>query len=462
MVASSFAEFLFTPWDESLKSEIKRAARTDKTISLRGPTGTGKTVLARLIHEKSNRKDRPFIALNCANLPDELVESELFGHRKGAFTGAVEEKVGLAKMAHGGTLFFDEIGNGRDRFYHSLLKFLVDKEVRAVGENVSGKVDVRVICATDASLESKVGAALMRRLTEAPPIRLPQLSVQRQRKWFLFREFVNRFAGQNPVREVEFLLWFFVVGYFWPQNIGQLKGFAEYLIDSGSLRDGRLYLDREFRYFDESARLTVADFDWECYRVDDVRPEYQSLVELRKAAIYDDDPDAGLPNSKHFKNSVHRNFAFIVRKQQNSADQRAWRRFSKGRATSAGRWEYPFKAWSDPWLSSQESCIRVGDALIEGHKEMEYIQGNAQHPRVPRIPWTDLPTDRPADTTHIEDYLVGQAVDAACSGFVNLKSLQRKIREEFVWRNPNASERDLFAAGMPRHATSKLKHRTPS
>jgi len=141
---------------QQVKSLISRVAPTNSTVLIRGETGTGKELVARGLHDQSLRADKPFVAINCGALPEHLIESELFGHRKGAFTGADEHRTGLFEVADGGTLFLDEIGELPKSMQAKLLRFLESGEIRRVGENESLIVDVRVICATHRCLEEMV------------------------------------------------------------------------------------------------------------------------------------------------------------------------------------------------------------------------------------------------------------------------------------------------------------------
>jgi DNA-binding NtrC family response regulator len=135
---------------------ISKVAPTHSTVLILGETGTGKELVARSVHEQSLRGDQPFVAVNCGALPETLIESELFGHRKGAFTGAEEHRVGLFEVADGGTLMLDEIGELPMSMQSKLLRVLESGEVRRVGENEAFKVDVRIICATHRPLEEMV------------------------------------------------------------------------------------------------------------------------------------------------------------------------------------------------------------------------------------------------------------------------------------------------------------------
>ncbi len=141
---------------------IAKVAPTNSTVLVVGETGTGKELVARALHEQSLRAEMPLVPVNCGALPENLIESELFGHRKGAFTGAEEHRVGLFEVAHGGTLFLDEIGELPKALQTKLLRFLESGEIRRVGDNESFTCDVRVLCATNRRLDAMVAAGEFR------------------------------------------------------------------------------------------------------------------------------------------------------------------------------------------------------------------------------------------------------------------------------------------------------------
>jgi two-component system NtrC family response regulator len=191
---------------QRVRQLIARVAPTNSTALILGETGTGKELVARAVHDQSLRADKPFVAINCGALPENLIESELFGHRKGAFTGADDHRVGLFEVAHGGTLFLDEIGELPKAMQAKLLRVLESGEIRRVGDNESFRVDVRVVCATHRNLEEMVAKEefredLMFRINtfeiHIPPLRnraadIPQLAVH------LFRRFRPGLRGEAP------------------------------------------------------------------------------------------------------------------------------------------------------------------------------------------------------------------------------------------------------------------------
>ena len=151
-----------SPQMQRVNSLIERIAPTESAVLILGETGTGKELAARRIHDLSERRDMPFVAVNCGALPEQLVESELFGHRKGAFTGADAHRKGLIEVAQGGTLFLDELGELDRNVQVKLLRFLESGELRRIGENESFNVDVRIVCATNRPLQDMVDEGTFR------------------------------------------------------------------------------------------------------------------------------------------------------------------------------------------------------------------------------------------------------------------------------------------------------------
>ncbi|MBI4459325.1 MAG: sigma-54-dependent Fis family transcriptional regulator, partial [Acidobacteria bacterium] len=207
------------------------AARTDVPILLIGETGTGKELLARLIHQHSSRAARPFVPVNCGALPRELVESELFGYRKGAFTGAQQDRPGLFAAAAGGTLLLDEIGEMPAEIQVKLLRALQDKKVRAVGAVEEAPVDVRVIAATNRPTEAHLGAALRQDLyfrLARITIELPPLRERREDLPLLLDHFLTIFSakyGYRPAFRTDALG--LLSNYAFPGNVRELENLVE-------------------------------------------------------------------------------------------------------------------------------------------------------------------------------------------------------------------------------------------
>ena len=207
---------------------VKRIAPTDVAVLVTGETGTGKEVIARAIHEHSKRSGMPFLALNCAAVPKDLLESQLFGHRKGAFSGATENHQGIVRAANGGTLFLDEIGELPMDMQAKLLRFLEMSEVHPVGDSHPVKVNVRLLFATNGDLEEAVNQNRFRQdlfyRLNVIPIKVPPLRERREEIPVLANLFAQRFAtefAKDPVRFSSSAMERLIL-YSWPGNIRQL------------------------------------------------------------------------------------------------------------------------------------------------------------------------------------------------------------------------------------------------
>jgi DNA-binding NtrC family response regulator len=214
----------------------KLAAPTNASVLIIGETGTGKEVIARAIHKLSRRSDGPYIRVNCGALHENLLESELFGHVKGAFTGAVDNKTGRFEAAHGGTIFLDEISSMSPKLQVKLLRVLQEREFERVGESRTIRVDVRVVAATNQSLEEEIEAGRFRddlyyRLNVVP-IPLPPLRERREDISPLAQFFLKRYSEHNR-REVPDLtpeLREALLGHDWPGNVRELENAIERLV----------------------------------------------------------------------------------------------------------------------------------------------------------------------------------------------------------------------------------------
>ena len=212
---------------------ITRIADNNATVLLSGESGTGKEVLARAIHQQSNRSHRPFVAVNCAAIPSELLESELFGHEKGAFTGAIATKVGKFELATGGSLFLDEVGSMRLDLQAKILRALQEREVERVGGTRTIKIDVRVIAATNRDLKKAVEEGTFREdlyyRLNVVPITLPDLKDRQEDIPLLANHFVQKFAQEsNPnIREISKEAMGILLGYPWPGNVRELENVIE-------------------------------------------------------------------------------------------------------------------------------------------------------------------------------------------------------------------------------------------
>jgi Nif-specific regulatory protein len=212
---------------------IDRIAPTDCTVLLTGETGTGKGVLARLIHQRSGRKANKFVAVNCGTLPETLFESELFGHARGSFTGAVKDKVGIFETAHGGTIFLDEITNTTPAIQAKLLQVLEEKVIRRVGETEPRIVDVRLICATNKNITEEVAAGRLRQdlyyRMNVVTINVPPLRDRVSDIPLLADYFLRAYAAQlnKPVFGFEGAVITAFTTYHWPGNVRELQNTVE-------------------------------------------------------------------------------------------------------------------------------------------------------------------------------------------------------------------------------------------
>jgi len=214
-------------------SKAEVVGKTDATVLLMGETGTGKELIARLIHNKSSRRDRTFVKLNCAAVPSGLMESDLFGHERGAFTGAVATKVGRFELAHRGSLFLDEVGDIALDLQPKLLRVLQEKEFERLGSTRTLKVDARLIAATNRDLSQMVASGEFRedlyyRLAVFP-IQLPPLRERREDIPVLVEYFVARYASRmkKRIKEIPTQALQAMTEWAWPGNIRELQNIIE-------------------------------------------------------------------------------------------------------------------------------------------------------------------------------------------------------------------------------------------
>jgi len=234
---------------DRVRTLIAKVAPTQSTVLVLGETGTGKELVARAVHEQSSRAGEPFVAINCGALPETLIESELFGHRKGAFTGADEHRVGLFEVANGGTIFLDEIGELPKAMQAKLLRVLESREIRRVGENRATIIDVRVVCATHRDLPEMVATGdfredLMYRINTFE-IFLPPLRDRLEDIHELADHLLSRFCGKagSPARRLTTDAVEALKLHVWPGNVRELANVIEHatiLCDAGPITAAHL------------------------------------------------------------------------------------------------------------------------------------------------------------------------------------------------------------------------------
>ena len=225
-----------SPQMRDVIERLKRIAPTDASVLIQGETGTGKELVAQAIHQNSPRKNKPFVALNCAALSENILESELFGHVKGAFTDASADRVGKFEFAHGGTMFLDEVGDMPPATQIKLLRVLENGEITRVGSNTPVKVNVRILSATNRDLEDAITAGTFRsdlyHRLKVVTIRLPTLRQRSQDIPILIDYFIRQFAGQHgkQIKGMSPAARRKLLGFEWPGNVRQLRNVVESMV----------------------------------------------------------------------------------------------------------------------------------------------------------------------------------------------------------------------------------------
>jgi two-component system nitrogen regulation response regulator NtrX len=219
-----------------MKELIQKAAATDTKVLIQGENGTGKELVARAIFMNSRRAARPFVAVNCAAIPDTLIESELFGHKKGAFTGAVADKAGRFQQADGGTIFLDEIGDMSLMTQAKVLRVLAENTLEMVGGSKLIEVDVRVIAATNKNLMTEISRGSFREdlyfRLNVLNIQIPPLRTRRSDIPLLVDHFLNRFCSEQGLKpkKLDSAAMEYLVNYSWPGNVRELRNVVEKIV----------------------------------------------------------------------------------------------------------------------------------------------------------------------------------------------------------------------------------------
>ncbi|MEW6326852.1 MAG: sigma-54 dependent transcriptional regulator [Thermodesulfobacteriota bacterium] len=215
---------------------IDKVAQTDSTVLIMGESGTGKELIAHAIHYQSDRRDKPFIPVNCGAIPEELLESELFGHEKGAFTHAIRTRIGRFELAHGGTIFLDEIGDMSPNLQVKILRVLQDHQFERIGGTKTIKTDIRVIAATNKNLEEAVKAGQFREdlyyRLNVIPIHVPPLRERANDIPLLVHHFLEKFnkSKKKNIKSISKEVMQCFMSYDWPGNVRELENMIERLI----------------------------------------------------------------------------------------------------------------------------------------------------------------------------------------------------------------------------------------
>ncbi len=268
---------------KQLLRQVEIVAPTDSTVLIQGETGTGKELIARAIHSLSGRRDRTFVKLNCAAIPTGLLESELFGHEKGAFTGAIAHKVGRFELAHGGTLFLDEVGDIPLELQSKFLRVLQEQEFERLGSTRTIRVDIRLVAATNCDLAMMVADRRFRsdlyyRLNVFPLVS-PPLRERREDIAPLVRYFTQKFARRmnKRIETISTTTMAALSHYHWPGNIRELENFIEraVILSRGSM------LDIPVSELPQRGKTTVVDTPRSLTTLEDVEREHirQALQE---------------------------------------------------------------------------------------------------------------------------------------------------------------------------------------
>ncbi|MGA9132153.1 MAG: sigma-54 dependent transcriptional regulator, partial [Candidatus Sulfotelmatobacter sp.] len=272
--ASMFEEIVgASPALQAVLARVSKVAKNDTTVLITGETGTGKELIARAIHKRSLRASRAFVSVNCAAIPRDLIASELFGHEKGAFTGALQRRLGRFELAEGGTIFLDEIGELPAETQIALLRVLQEREFQRVGSNQTIRANVRVIAATHRDLPAAIKAGTFRSdlyyRVNVFPIEVPPLRKRKEDIRLLVGYFIDRYASKSgkkmmsiDKRTMESLL-----SYPWPGNIRELQNVIERSV---------IVSDTDEFAVDES---------WLCHEPSSARPLTEDLEDQERERI---------------------------------------------------------------------------------------------------------------------------------------------------------------------------------
>jgi DNA-binding NtrC family response regulator len=225
-----------SPIMRAVFEKVRLVADTKSTVLIAGESGTGKELIARALHHNSSRRQKPFVPVNCAAIPDTLIESELFGHERGAFTGATERRTGLFQAANGGTLFIDEIGEMKVGLQSKLLRAIETRRIMAVGSSREIEVDVRLVAATNRDLQEEVKKGAFREdlyyRLKVVEIQLPPLRERPEDIPLLARFFIDEIARENqrPTRDIAPEALDLLLAYNWPGNVRELRNTLEGII----------------------------------------------------------------------------------------------------------------------------------------------------------------------------------------------------------------------------------------
>jgi DNA-binding NtrC family response regulator len=265
----------------SIYELVRRTAPTDSTVLITGESGTGKELVARAIHNYSLREEREFVTVDCSSLVETLLESELFGHVKGSFTGAIQAKYGSFELANGGSFFFDEVGNLSLDIQAKLLRVIQEKEIKPVGSEKTIRVDVRILAATNQDLKQAISKRTFREdlyyRLNVVPIHIPPLRERKEDIPLLVKHFLNKYNKKReiPVVRVEPETLKLLMNYSWPGNVRELENAIERTL---ILEDGDALLPKSFSWFVEGKRPEKTGVDDKVYKLSELEKRHIKRV----------------------------------------------------------------------------------------------------------------------------------------------------------------------------------------
>lgn len=265
----------------SIYELVRRTAPTDSTVLITGESGTGKELIARAIHNYSLRQDKEFVTVDCSALVETLLESELFGHVKGSFTGAIQAKYGSFEVANGGTFFFDEIGNLSLDIQAKLLRVIQEKEVKPVGGEKTIKVDVRIIAAANQDLKKALAQRTLREdlyyRLNVFPIHIPPLRERKEDIHLLANHFLQKYNKKRkiPVTNIEPETMQLLMSYDWPGNVRELENAIERAL---ILEDGDTLLPRSFPWIEAHKPNKILPNHHKIYPLEEIEKQHIKMV----------------------------------------------------------------------------------------------------------------------------------------------------------------------------------------
>ena len=260
---------------------VRRTAPTDSTVLITGESGTGKELIARAIHDHSLREDKAFITVDCSSLVETLLESELFGHIKGSFTGAVQAKYGSFELANGGTFFFDEIGNLSLNIQAKLLRVIQEKEIKPVGSEKTHKVNARIIAATNKDLKQAIAQKIFREdlyyRLNVVPINIPPLRERKEDIPFLVSHFLKKYNRKReiPVTGTSPETMKLLIDHAWPGNVRELENAVERAL---IMEDGDTLLPRCFPWLIEKRQIKHSVENDKTYSLEELEKKHLQRV----------------------------------------------------------------------------------------------------------------------------------------------------------------------------------------